>query len=924
MIFQRKKVASALAYTMGVGGAMSLVAAPAQSADIRVDVTGTSIRRVEGEGALPVQIITRTDIERSGAVTAFDLLQQVSANNSIGSLGPANGEGLATYGAVNASLRGLGGARTLVLINGKRLANFAGDGTAVNLTSIPFSAVERVEILKDGASAIYGSDAIAGVINFILRQDFTGVQATAYYGNSTRSAGNPYVWQGTATLGYGDLTKDKYNIFVSLDYQQSNSLNAKDRGFSASSINNSIGLDQTSGNTFPANTGTPVNLGRANGQPLPGANTGTHNPNFPNCAPSVIDPNFPGDRCRYDPATTALTDLPKIKQASAYLAGTWQFANDWQAYFNASYSETKTQVVIQPSPISDQFALPAVNPVFNQFNGWTQFLLPASSPYYPTELATRLGVNGQPINVRYRAVENGNRDYTDTTPYWQGIVGAKGTKWGWDFDGWFNYNESKVTEHLNGGMALYTRLLPLLWTGNVNPFGPSSPEIQAALQATNTNEDSLVATLKTYGVNFKGSADIAKLPAGPMALALGVQAGRDEFDFQPSENYRIGDIAHYGGDVQPVNQSRDVWAAYAELNIPIIKGLEGNVAVRYDHYSDAGSTTNPKVSLRWQPTRELLLRAAWGTGFRAPSLPDLHNPQTLGVGPVVSDPLRCPTTESSIDCDTQFASTFGGSTDLTPEKSNQTTAGFVWEPVSGISLGADAFWLTIKNQILVDGIGEAFILANQQQFGYLITRGPVQAEFPNLPGPITNIDQINLNLGKISVQGVDLNAVVNFPPATFGNFKFAINGTYYWKFDVQTPDGSWAPLVANGANSPLFTGSTSGVIPRWKDYAALTWTYGPWTATLANTYQSSYIDYNCTNPFGDCDQFRRVGSMSLWDLQGSYTGLKNWNFTLGVKNLADTNPPVTNQAQTFQVGYDPSYYDPRGRFVYGSITYAFK
>jgi iron complex outermembrane recepter protein len=926
MKFQRKKVAATLSYLLGVGGAVSLIAIPADAADIRVEVTGSNIKRVEAEGALPVQVITRQDIDQSGATNAYDLLQLISANNSIGNLSSASVVGLATYGTVNASLRGLGGARTLVLVNGKRLANSATDGTAVDLNSIPFSAVERVEILKDGASAIYGSDAIAGVINFILRKDFTGVQATAYYGNSTRGGGNPYSWQGTATLGYGDLGKDKFNIFTSLNWQQSNSLNARDRSFSNTSIIPSIGLDNTSGNTFPANIATPVNAGRANGQPLPGAVfSSTWNPQFPNCAPSIVDENF-SHRCRYDPATQALQDLPKVREATAYVAGTWQFTPDWQAYFTASYAEAKTETTLQPNPISDQFALPVADPVFNQFNGWTQFLLPANSQYYPHALAQELGVDGQPLNVRYRAVENGNRQFTDTNPYWQGVVGAKGNSWGWDFDGWFNYNESKVTEHLTGGYPLYTRILPLLWTGNVNPFGPSSPAIQQAILATNTNEDSLNSTLKAYGVNLRGSSDIYKLPAGPLALALGFSAGKDEFDFQPSQNYQLGDIAGYGGNVLPVNQSRTAWAVYGELNIPIVKSVEANVAVRYDHYSDAGNTTNPKVSLRWQPTREVLLRAAWGTGFRAPSLPNLFNPQVLGVGPVVSDPLRCPTTGSSTDCDTQFASTFGGNPDLTPEKSYQTSAGFVFEPVPGVSFGADAFWLTVKNQILINGIGEAFLLSHQQQFGSFITRGPVQAEFPTIPGPITNIEQINLNLGKIAVQGVDLNAGIALPPTSFGTFKFAVNGTYYWKFAIQQPDLSYAPLVSNGQNSPLFTGNTSGVIPRWKDYATLTWTYGPWSATLANTYQSDYIDYACVEgdlSTNDCVT-RRVGSLSLWDLQASYTGIKNWNFTLGVKNLADTNPPVTNQAQTFQVGYDPAYYDPHGRFVYGSVTYTFK
>jgi iron complex outermembrane receptor protein len=142
-----------------------------------------------------------------------------------------------------------------------------------------------------------------------------------------------------------------------------------------------------------------------------------------------------------------------------------------------------------------------------------------------------------------------------------------------------------------------------------------------------------------------------------------------------------------------------------------------------------------------------------------------------------------------------------------------------------------------------------------------------------------------------------------------------LSGTYYIKYDVQQPDGSFAGFVSNA-----FQASATGLSPRWKSYLAFLWDYGPWAATLANSYQSSYIDVN-TNAD---DEQRRVGALSLWDLQGSYTGFKNMTLTLGVKNLMDTNPPFSNSGLSFQVGYDPSYYDARARFIYGSIRYAFK
>ena len=206
MVFQRRKVASALAYMLGAGGVVALNAVPAQAADIKMDITGSSIRRVEAEGALPVTVVTREEIARTGALNTEQLLQQtVSALSTIQGVNLATGAGLSTYGQTSVSLRGLGPARTLILVNGRRLAPFAGDdGAAVNVNSIPVSAIERIEVLRDGASAIYGSDAIAGVVNFILTKDYTGVEVGGQYGAPTRSGGGDS-WDVHAVAGWGVL-----------------------------------------------------------------------------------------------------------------------------------------------------------------------------------------------------------------------------------------------------------------------------------------------------------------------------------------------------------------------------------------------------------------------------------------------------------------------------------------------------------------------------------------------------------------------------------------------------------------------------------------------------------------------------------------------------------------------------------------------
>ena len=909
MSFQRKKVATALAYILGAGGAMAMSGALAQAVnpdvpsatrpDIRVDVTGSNIKRVEGEGALPVQILTREEIARTGTTSAIELMNYITSNNSLGTYSTANTIGATTNSVQTASLRGLGGQNTLVLINGKRVTQSSGEIQGVygvNLDIIPFSAVERVEILRDGASAVYGSDAIGGVINFILRQDFTGIEATGYYGAPTRGGGGETT-QGQVTAGWGDLAKDRFNVFGTYLWKKDESLDANKRNFSNHSVNVDEGLVGVSGNTFPAHITT-------------GGIGGT---TYPNCFPSIAYPAgilASTNRCFYDPsAADGVNSLPEVETQSFYGSGRFQINPDWQAYVNGSWSRVENNFIIQPTPLSDQILygpngdIPAT------------FLLPPSSPYYPTAEAIAHGVNGRPLNLRYRAYALGLRDQVDVNTQWTGVAGIKGTAWGWDIDFDFAYSKSETTEKPNKGFALYSQIMPLLNSGRVNPFGPPTPEVQAEIDALQYTKEAFSGESTGWVFEGKGSRDIWKLPAGPLAMALGFQVGKQELTQNYSPELEIGDVTGYGGNLLDINASRRFWAAFTEFNIPIVNTLEGTAAVRYDHYSDFGNTTNPKLALRWAPTRQILVRGSWGTGFVAPTLTQAYGANFSGLSQAgLEDPLRCPVTQDTNDCITQFTLRFGGNPNLKPQKANQYQVGIVLEPVPGYSIGVDYFNMKIKD-LFSNGVTPETILNDQAQFGNLIIRQPPQPEFPNIPGPIASIDQRFINLGEVRISGIDIDGRAAFPVTPIGRFVFTVNGSYYIKYDQQQPDGTFAGFVSN-----QFGSAVTGVTPRYRQYATLTWSQGGWSATLGNNYQSSYID---TGTDGN-DNLRRVGSLSLWDLYGSYTGFKSWKFVLGVKNLFDRDPPFTNTRASFQTGYDPGYYDPRARFVYGSITYTFK
>ncbi|MFZ3322299.1 MAG: TonB-dependent receptor [Usitatibacter sp.] len=907
------KLSIALLQVLGAGLAASVASLPAMAqqtdpnkpaAKERIEVTGSSIKRVEGESALPVTVISREEIDKSGATSPMELLQLISANNSLGSVALTSTIGATTLSAQTANLRGLQGGHTLVLINGKRVNGFAGEiqgVQGVNLAIIPFAAIERVEVLKDGASAVYGSDAIAGVINFILRSDYRGGEVNVYYGMPTRSGGGDQQ-KFDASLGFGDLNKDRYNVFASASYAHQKPLDQRDRSFSKDNTNEFLQLGGFGGssNTYPGNitTGGIHILGS-----VPGVSCGPVDTN-------VFVPLLGG--CFFDPAHQAgVESIPDDKLANFFVQGKFQINSDWQLYGTGLYSEDKNNFKIQGTPISNAITWGPTG------DNLATVLLQPTSQYYPHTQAAAAGVDGTPLNVRWRTTALGPRDTTDTNTGYQITGGIKGTIASrWDADLSYSYSEGKVTEHTNGGFFQYSKLLPLLNSGNYNIVG-----ILPADQATAINSaagyfsDVFSGKSTTSALNGKVSGELFNMASGPVAGAIGVDLRREKLDQTPSAAYEAGDITGYGGSSGAVHGSRDVSAFYGEVNVPLLKTLELNAAIRSDHYSDFGSTTNPKVSLRFQPTQSVLLRGSYGKGFLAPSLYELFVPQTAGLSSTgLNDPLRCPIThDNTLDCNAQFPLTFGGNPQLKPEKSEQATFGIVFEPTSQLSMSADYFKIRLTDSI-TNGIPVTTILGDPQYYG-LITRGPVDPAQPNLPGRITAIQQTYINLGDTHIEGWDLEAHYKWPRQSWGRVRFDLTGTYYTRYDFQNLDGSYSGFVSNAFGSVVL-----GVIPRWKHYAAVSLDTGPFSTTLANTYQSSYTDWQ-TDLNND---LRKVSSMSLWDLQGQYTGIKNVTVTLGVKNLFDTNPPKTNQQNSFQVGYDPSYYDARARFVYVQLGYGWK
>ena len=904
-------------------------AAWAQDAQ-RIEITGSSIKRIDAESAVPVQVVTREDIKKSGATNVEQLMQTISAAASSGANMSSASSGATTGSISSISLRGLSSLRTLVLLNGRRIApygiGFTGDSVSVDVNSIPISAIDRVEILKDGASAIYGSDAVAGVVNFILRRDYSGGELSLDAGNTQHGGANNR--RASITAGFGDLARDRYNVMLSASFQKEGALFGRDRKFASVGFSEAFNNDPTSFHTFPANF-----------DPLDGSNA-FGNPSSPGCpAPYAINTPFINGTgyCVFDPSPL-VTLLPATDRASVMAAGRLLLGNNLEAFAEASVTRSKQRVVIQPVPFSYAFALPSNNVLYNlaPYNGLypaeygalagtstglpagtSAILLRPGTPYYLTAYVQSLLNPGDPLpplTVYYRSVETGNRDITDHSTAPRMVLGLRGLAADWDWETAFLRSQSKVREQVNDGFPANSKVLPILNSGRVNFFGPNTPAVVAELRATTFVGDAFNITSTLTSVSAKASRDLWKLPGGNAGIALGTELRREDYLFDPNQTIQTGDISGYGGNYLTTNRSRRVDALYSELNLPLLKGLELNFAARFDRYEGVGKSTTPKASVRWQPLPQILLRAALGKGFRAPSLQDLYLPQTTGVTtPGLSDPLRCPTTGSRTDCSTQFNILNGGNPALTPEKSKNATLGLVLSPLPQLTLALDAFRIDLKDTIS-NGVTPSVILGDLARFGHLVTRGAVDPNNPTLPGPITQIQQTNVNLGKVKVAGVELDVKYSVPLAG-GKLSASLAGTYFSKYDVENVDGSFS-VGLDTTNT-----ATGGIIPRWKHYASVDWTHGPWGLTLGQNWQKGYNDLPPTGG----TPLRRVGAYELYDLQARYTGFKSLELLAGVRNLLDRDPPYSNAGgqTSFQGGYDPAYADPRDRFYYLGLTYKF-
>jgi iron complex outermembrane receptor protein len=885
----------------------------------RVEITGSSIKRVAKEGALPVQVISFDQLQKQGITSAEQLMRVISSNGT-GADNPTSGNNVfgpdadrVSGGASFASFRGLGPNATLVLINGRRAPTHGKSGKAVDLNSIPMAAISRIEILKDGASAIYGTDAIGGVMNIILKTDYQGLEASAY--TNVTEAGGGNISRASLLGGKGDLDTDGYNVMATLSFTKNQELDSHQRSF-ANGFQPARGLSPDTTGTPFANQLTGAGSALGTGFKMPG------DPNtylqagllslqgkcdsYPgmsqyqsNLWKDVTSPLRSTYSCAYDYGGDYVMQSP-LKQTNMLVRGTYKLSPDHKVFAEAIASESDVISILTPAQVSTSFSSGNAYPV--------------GGPYYQ-DLSAYISTfdKTKPILYKWRANPLGNRTQENTTRSGRLLVGAEGTIQKWDYRVGLSRAVSTTKMDLLDGYAYTKPFYSVLGSGIVNPWAaPGQGQTQQAMDAINaTKYVGSFQTGRTTTDQLDGhiSGEVFQLPAGPLAMAVGFDLRRESYMYH--QDVAAEDILLAPGNANLNQAYRYVRALYTEFIAPVTKDLELQLALRHDQYSVIGGTTNPKIAFRYQPTSWLLFRGSANKGFLAPSFTQLYTgilSQDMASGVVDTVGCQQHPGDARFCAPERFGYLSGGNPNLRPETSKQGTLGFVVEPFKGFSASVDYWAINMKDRILNRTAN--IVLANPVALAGNIHRGP--------DGTIEYVQAGWINVAGAKTRGADI--------GLRGDGKFA--GGYKWN---ATLDGTWTQSYqfAEIDSYQEYVGKffTRDLFLRWKHSATFSVSRGDWNVLLSNNFASGYKDQlpnagKGTPPAG----FKTdVSSYTTFGLSTTYTGLKNTSITFGIQNLFDRNPPFTahNVDDVVGAGWDPRVADPRGRAYTFNVKYKF-
>ena len=926
--FKKSTIAIALTLAFSQHAFAQQAAEPVEKIQ-RVEVTGSSIKRTQAEAAGSVQILTRDDIERTGQTTALGILGSSSAISTDISSASSSSGSFAT-GSSAVGMRGLGKVATLVLVNGQRIAQYGlADGAQQNFTNldaIPAAAIERIEILKDGASAIYGSDAIAGVINIILLKDFEGAKITGNYKESDgfKDQRNRSI---SGIVGYGDVDKDGFNTYLTYEAYKSD-------GYTTGDLQSHYPEwhRQTPGrSTWDAGSSfSPTGNYFINSNNIVAA---------PGCPTGNIDPK--DKLCKMDilPYTGLTTDAKRYALASNTH---FRIGKNIDANFEITNAGASNDYIVAPFNVSNGSATTSSSTWYNAIDG------KMVGPFFYPKLPVGHAMNPYAVPVEYRArmmdTGNGfnfNRTESDQTRVMLTLNGDIGS---FDWKSSAGFMKSSATKA----------------TRAVSKDGYSNAIVNGTYKFGQQNDaallDSMFPVRTTKGeskitfVDATVSGEVAQLPAGPLNVAFGTDIRREKYEMASSDNVLRGDLVGIAG--LQVKDTMDHYALFAEATIPVVKRVEVSAAVRADKSTNSDVHFSPKLGLRVNATDTLLLRATAAGGFRAPNIVETGN----GLGRSsfatdVSDPRRCATasalnklvqsnpaatsvdkaqgnTFQNSDCKGGVASFVSANKDLKPETSRSITAGFVFEPVKNWTVALDYYHIERKDEIGTRGVadilrGEAGLPAGQL---VRVDNSAADAQFLALvkkyaPGNTTNFGGVGtigllynpyVNSGKTRASGFDFDAGGRFNTG-IGQVRLKLEGTYLWKYQEFS-------VTDNAYDTNLAGNYDMGSRLKAKLRASLK--AGSFDHGMTLNYASGFSNDSQTSPTycvtnkvsaENMDACSRVGSNTTVDYNLSFSGIKNTRLSLYIDNLFDKAAPVQwrrGYAESFQfrrIGVSASY-----------------
>ncbi len=940
-----KAMPLAIAQLIAAGALSAVVVPPAMAqADAageqpvaKVEITGSFIRRADAETPSPVQVITAADLKNSGYNSVADVLQHITANGA-GTLSQTFSGGFAAGGA-GISLRGLNDNATLVLIDGHRMAPYplADDGSRsfVDISNIPFDSVERIEILKDGASAVYGSDAMAGVVNVILKKNLVGTFLSAEGGRATQGGGATS--HATITHGLGDLDKDGYNAYFSAEYRHQNPIRYNQRSdggdWQALDMSRYGGSNKALGIITPQNT-APLTLSpyflNPNVTRVAGANNSAAFGFIPGTACSSYTQLAAGG-CAYEDPYKEIQ--PKTENINLIASLTKNLGNGWQADVKASMFESKVRLpqgfTNFASSYGQQLEMQSgIPPHYLPGTAIPSIRVPANYPGNPF---------GVPAILRGPIPAAPDRNITTDSKAYRLVADVRGTWSTWDIDASLGYTRNNLDRNSTGNLNV-----PALNAALNRPtkpylvYGPNTPEDLAAIFRDVSSYD----TSELSFAELHGSHALTKLPGGDLMVSIGAEVFKTKLSApaMPNADGHTNGAYAFGSETAS--------SAYMEFVAPVLSNLEIDGAVRFDHYSLAGNSTTPKLAFKYMPSDAVALRGTLSKGFRAPGPAENGNSASSGGVGSNADPLLCASGYQSngqyprgtviASCNESLIGLTTTNPDLKPEKSVSATLGLILEPVKGWSTAIDLYQITVKDQIVGGPLSGTPVRNSPEPSDCADGNGGTYTCTPSV-GRIAYYPATPINANSTRTRGMEFDTRYRFNLGDYGRLKTEFQFAHAFSYVMNI--GGQAYELAGG-HGPAGIGADTAN-PKDRAELELDWEKGKWEVATTLHWISSYnltdptsgqltcADGGTMNgifPSGNTpEQFCKVHSFLETDLAAHYKLDKQWTLHASVTNLFNQSPPV--DVSTYGSGrpYNLSLHSAGaiGRFVKVGVNYTF-